>query len=43
MLDLVRALAREPGAARQRALADADGIDGVVATLCDRLADPFAF
>jgi hypothetical protein len=41
MLDLVRGLAREPGAARQRALADADGIEGIVATLSDRFAEPF--
>ena len=41
MLDHVVTLAREPGAARQRALAEADGIDGIVAGLAARYADPF--
>jgi carboxylate-amine ligase len=41
MLDLVRGLAREPGAARQRALAEANGIECIVATLSDRFAEPF--
>jgi carboxylate-amine ligase len=53
MLDPIRALAREPGAARQRKLAeadadadadpDADGIAAVVAGLADRFTEPFAF
>ncbi|MDQ6607543.1 MAG: YbdK family carboxylate-amine ligase [Actinomycetota bacterium] len=41
MLELVRALARAPGAARQRSLAEADGIARVIPGLADRYPEPF--